>query len=338
MRGADLAPIPRTERKRRGEALKPDIVAVTTRGDLSADLVVQCCAARNVTVFRFNSEDYPQYVTLQLDPLDPDSASLLLSDGDRVAIGRARGVWLRRPQWPVISRTVLDSLDRHLAVQEAVAAAGGLWRLLSRNCVSPADALQAARWKLPQLQRAAELGLAVPSTLVTSDQMEALKFLAEGPCVIKAIHEAHAQAETSFLTGFTEPIAPEQLEGIAVTPIFLQRRVDKAADYRVTVIGKQLFAARMVTPAGAPVDVRATRPRDSVIEAVDIDPLLEAACLQFVRAAGLRFGAFDFAEDAHGTMWFLECNPNGQWGWIESATRQPLTEALVDLLLQPEGA
>jgi hypothetical protein len=76
--------------------------------------------------------------------------------------------------------------------------------------------------------------------------------------VIKAIHEAHAQTGTSFLTGFTEPIEPKQLDGIDIAPVFLQRCVDKIADYRVTVIGSRVFAARLLTPAGAPVDVRAT--------------------------------------------------------------------------------
>lgn len=338
MREANGAPVPRVDGRWQAEDLKPDIVAVTTRGDLSADLVLQCCAARNIAVFRFNSEDYPQRVTFQLDPQDPESSCLLLSSGETVAIGRARSVWLRRPQWPVISPAVVDPLDRNLAVQEAVGAAGGLWRLLSHLCVSEPDALQAARWKLPQLRRAAELGFAVPRSLVTSDRKAALTFLEQGPCVIKAIHEAHAQTGTSFLTGFTEPIEPNQLEGIDIAPVFLQRRVDKIADYRVTVIGSRVFAARLLTPAGAPVDVRATQPQECAIQTVELDPVLEAACLRFVRAAGLRFGCFDFGEDAQGTTWFLECNPNGQWGWIESATGQPITEAIVDLLLRPNGA
>ena len=30
---------------------------------------------------------------------------------------------------------------------------------------------------------------------------------------------------------------------------------------------------------------------------------------------------------------FLECNPNGQWGWIEDELNLPMSEALVDCLL-----
>src|SRR6202035_5192115 len=105
-------------------------------------MVVQCCASRGVEIFRFNSEDYPQHVGLELQPLHPEIAQFLLTDDRQVHIGQARGIWLRRPQWPVISPDVTDPLDRQLATRESVAAAGGLWRLLATRCVSPPDALQ----------------------------------------------------------------------------------------------------------------------------------------------------------------------------------------------------
>ena len=46
---------------------------------------------------------------------------------------------------------------------------------------------------------------------------------------------------------------------------------------------------------------------------------LETACAASAAEEGLR-GAADsvrFAEDAQGLPWFLECNPAGQWGWLE---------------------
>lgn len=47
---------------------------------------------------------------------------------------------------------------------------------------------------------------------------------------------------------------------------------------------------------------------------------------------GLVYGAFDFAVDAVGTWWTLECNPAGQYGFIEDATGLPITAALADVL------
>jgi hypothetical protein len=34
----------------------------------------------------------------------------------------------------------------------------------------------------------------------------------------------------------------------------------------------------------------------------------------------LRYGRLDFIRDQYGTLWFLECNPNGQFGWLDDST------------------
>ena len=214
-------------------------------------MVVQRCVKRGVEIYRFNSEDYPQHIGIQLDPLHPEAAQLLLADDRRVAIGQARGIWLRRPQWPVIAPAVTDPLDRQLAVRESVAAAGGLWRLLAHRCVSPADVLQAARWKLPQLQLAARLGFNIPETIVTTNLEAAQRFVAAGPTVIKAVQDAYARVGTTLLTGMTERVRPDDLQGVEAAPVMLQREVAKLADYRVTVIGREVFACQYHHPGGS---------------------------------------------------------------------------------------
>ena len=313
--------------------LTPDIVAVTTRTDVSADMVVQCCATRGVEIYRFNSEDYPQHIGLELDPVHPEGAQLRLTDDRSIAIGRARGIWLRRPQWPVVAAGVTDPLDRQLAVRESVAAAGGLWRLLEHRCVSSADALQAARWKLPQLHLAARLGFNVPETIVTTNLAAAQRFAAAGPTVIKAVQDAYVRVGTTLMNGVTERARPDALDGVELAPVMLQREVAKVADYRVTVVGRQVFAGKITTPVGSPLDVRATDPAECEITEIGLPTPVHDACLAFVEAADLRFAAFDLAETADGAMWFFECNANGQWGWIELATGAPMTNALVELLI-----
>lgn len=47
---------------------------------------------------------------------------------------------------------------------------------------------------------------------------------------------------------------------------------------------------------------------------------------------GLRFAALDFVVAPDGEWWFLECNPNGQWAWIEDNTEMPITRALAEAL------
>ncbi|MGA4840685.1 hypothetical protein [Streptomyces sp. G45] len=59
---------------------------------------------------------------------------------------------------------------------------------------------------------------------------------------------------------------------------------------------------------------------------------VRAAVIAYLHAYGLIFGAFDFALDGNGTWWFLECNPNGQWAFVDGPTSRAVTRALADTL------
>ena len=198
-------------------------------------MVVQRCGDRGVSIFRFNSEDFPSAVGLNVDPLRPEMATLLLGDGGAVAIGRVRGIWLRRPQWPVIRPEVTDEGDRMLAIQESVASIGGLWRLLGKRCVSAPDALQSARWKLPQLQLAASVGFRVPRTIVTTAAKSAECFLRGGDAVLKAVQDMAVQVDGVVRYGFVQSASTADLNGATASPLLLQQRIAKTADWRVTV-------------------------------------------------------------------------------------------------------
>lgn len=61
----------------------------------------------------------------------------------------------------------------------------------------------------------------------------------------------------------------------------------------------------------------------------------------YLKCAELAYGAFDFAEDADGTWWFLECNQSGQFGFVEVETGQPIARTIAEWLARPapdEGA
>ncbi len=49
------------------------------------------------------------------------------------------------------------------------------------------------------------------------------------------------------------------------------------------------------------------------------------------------FGAFDFVVQPDGTWRVLECNPAGQWLWLEYQAGLPIAAALADLLAKGTG-
>uniref|UniRef100_A0AAU3H0T1 ATP-grasp ribosomal peptide maturase n=1 Tax=Streptomyces sp. NBC_01401 TaxID=2903854 RepID=A0AAU3H0T1_9ACTN len=91
---------------------------------------------------------------------------------------------------------------------------------------------------------------------------------------------------------------------------------------------------RITAPPGV-VDWRAEYKNLSYAP-VGCPPYMQHALHRFLDSFDLAYGAFGFAVTEDGAWWFLECNPNGQWAWLEAATGLPLTRAIADLLEQGE--
>jgi hypothetical protein len=157
-------------------------------------------------------------------------------------------------------------------------------------------------------------------------------FVAEARTILKAVAEARVLIGEEERIGNTVEINDTfDLDSVRPTPVLLQRRIEKVADLRVTAVGHRLFPVRIVTPADAPLDFRLTDPNDCLYELVELSAAVSAALIAYQDHWGLRFGAFDPAEDQDGRLWFLECNPAGQWAWLEPPTGLDITSALLDL-------
>lgn len=65
----------------------------------------------------------------------------------------------------------------------------------------------------------------------------------------------------------------------------------------------------------------------------EVPDTVARACLALDRSLGLAYSAIDMVLTPDGRYVFLEINPSGQFGWIESVTGLPLIETLADLLV-----
>ena len=52
--------------------------------------------------------------------------------------------------------------------------------------------------------------------------------------------------------------------------------------------------------------------------------------LEYVNKLNMPFGAMDLIESSDGQWYFLECNPNGQWLWIQHLTNLPISNAIAE--------
>ncbi|MFI9356830.1 ATP-grasp ribosomal peptide maturase [Streptomyces lydicus] len=317
------------------------VLVCTEYEDATADLVIAELNRRRVPVLRFDpGGDFPSPLVLAARiGAGGTTASRTrpkggwggrLTAGARAAdLSAVRALYHRRPSpYPTNS----GEQAARFAGQENRRGLGGVLGTLP-GCLylSHPQAVARAEYKPAQLDAAIRAGLTVPATLITNDPGEAKQFCSEQPTIYKPLHAGAYEAEGEPAGIWAAPVEAVEIDGaVSRSAHLFQAQVPKVADVRAVVVGEQVFAARITAPPGV-VDWR-TEYQNLTYAPVACPEEIHGALVQFLDGFGLKFGAFDFAVTADGAWWFLECNPNGQWAWLEDAARLPLTRAIADLL------
>ncbi|KUL21223.1 ATP-grasp ribosomal peptide maturase [Streptomyces regalis] len=306
------------------------VLILTSEEDVTADMVVVHLNASGVPVVRLDPADLTGGVALSGEYVHGAFRGHLSSAGRLVSIEGLRSVWIRRPGTAAARAAVPSGW----LTEEAGQALYGMLRGCDARWMNHPDAARRARHKPWQLRVAQRCGLPVPATLITTFPQAARDFADRYPdLVVKPVSGTHPQDPPRAVP--TSRVAPDaDFSAVAFGPTLLQRRVAKRADIRLTVVGERLLAARRATDAEAEVDVRFDT-SDVPWCPVEVAPRVAEAVRAYMREAELAYGAFDFAEDADGTWWFLECNQSGQFGFIEVDTGQPIALGIAEWLARP---
>ncbi|WP_030180062.1 ATP-grasp ribosomal peptide maturase [Streptomyces violaceorubidus] len=314
------------------------VLVVTALEDVTADWVVAALNQREVPVVRVDPADIGSGLTFgfRLDAHDPSWSGPLRTESREVELEEIGAVYYRRPT-PYGSRFArLPRQQRQFATAEARHGLDGvLHSLCSAVYVNHPAAVARAEFKPGQLKAFVELGLRIPTTLVTNDVVAAREFSEEHPSVVCKTFRGLPPGEDGRAGAiWTQRVHHEDFDdSLSVTAHLFQAEVPKVGDVRATVVGRRVFAQRITDPRGA-LDWRCGDWNDLVHTPVAVPAVVETALHGYLAASGLVFGCFDFALTGDGSApddwWAIECNPNGQWGWLPDAPA--ITEAFADIL------
>ncbi|MFI6347484.1 ATP-grasp ribosomal peptide maturase [Streptomyces sp. NPDC050560] len=306
------------------------VLVCTQDEDATADLVISELSRRRVPVIRFDpGRDFPTAAVLAARTA-ADGWCGRLTVGARTAdLSAVRALYHRRPSaYPTNS---VQQIARFAARENRRGLGGVLGALPRCLYVSHPQAIARAEYKPAQLDAATRIGFTVPATLITNEPREARRFCADQPTVYKPLHADAYDIEGEPAGIWTAPVEADEIDhAVSHSAHLFQARVPKVADVRAVVVGARVFSALITAPSGT-VDWRQEY-RSLVYEPVDCPETTRRALVRFLTGFGLSFGAFDFAVTPEGAWWFLECNPNGQWAWLEEAAGLPITSAIADLL------
>lgn len=306
------------------------VLVVTQADDMTADAVVGELNSRGVPVVRFDSADFPGNLTMVAEIGGGRGLSGRLTTATRTAdLANVRSLYYRRPS--AFSFPGLSTQDaRFAAVQARYGLGGVLTSLPGCLYVNHPHAIADAEFKPAQLSTAVALDFDVPPTLIANDPREARAFMSSHRKVIhKALGANRYEVDKKSAAVWTEEVCSADIDDrVAVTAHLFQEMVEKKWDLRVTVAGKKMFFVRIDSPL---LDWR--RDYDQARYRATRAPAgLAGRIRSYLAHFRLASGCFDFAIDQDDRPVFLECNPNGQWAWLEAETGLPMSAAFADLL------
>jgi len=322
-------------------ALEKRILIITQADDFHAIAVAEALERKRANVTLWATSDFPARA---------DESAHFSTDGKKSI--RIRGttldlldpvfdvVWRRRPTY-VIDRKALHPADRVFADTECSLFRNSLYRLLAPDAfwVNPVEEAARAGSKLLQQEAAGKVGLTMPETLFTNSPGEIREFLAHHDKVIyKPLSAAGWKDQDSNFLPYTALVTEKDLvadEVLRQTPGIFQELIPKAYELRVTVIGRQVLAAKVLSQETEKGKIDWRRSYDELrFEPIRLPPGVARECVSLLAELGLVFGCFDFIVTPTGEHVFLEVNEMGQFLFIERYCGLPLLDAFSELLLQ----
>lgn len=310
------------------------ILVITSANDRTADRVVAEVQRRGATAHRFDFSEFPANLSMSAR-LDNRSgwSGTIETTSTTVNLADIQSIYYRRPtDFSFPEDVAVDDLT--FAKAEARRAFGGLLFSMPVRWVNHPSRVADAEFKPYQLDIARKCGLKIPPTLLTDDPSRARDFCDSRTAVVyKPLSAANIVAGDSVALIFTSRVNADEVDNpdVAVTMNMFQEWIPKSYDVRLTVFGSRMFGVAIYADTADSyldwrIDYTSLR-----YECVEIPTSVSTGVSAYLKRFGLLYGAFDFAV-AGEDWYFLECNANGQYGWIEAETGLPMTGALAELL------
>ncbi|WP_405087925.1 MvdC/MvdD family ATP grasp protein [Microbispora sp. NBC_01389] len=320
------------------------ILILSAADDASVEMVVPHLRERGADFLWWDPGDYPAESRITSRLTGEGWRHSLRTGGMTYDTSQFSAVWNRRPSPSRAPDSVSD--DDHRRYVEKIA------QILLYGWEDTLD----ARWfpgrtidvirlqnKLLNLAAATRLGFATPETLVTNDAEELIPFWEEagGELIAKQVEYVPFHIGGEEHVFYTTPVTRRHLthrDRLGASPVILQPYVDKAVELRITVVGDRVFAAEIHSQGSRTTryDYRHYERSFSTYGIHRLPEDVERRCLALTASLGLPYGCIDVILTPDGRYVYLEINPTGQWGWIESATGLPISAAIADWLVAAE--
>lgn len=310
--------------------MKKNVLIISNTGDIHTDDLVSACKRLDVNCFRYNTDLFRLDGVVNWDLLNDGVLKIhdhicRLSDFNLLIYRRPTQVHRYRKDIELWVGALIDN------EWDVIERAFSFY--VSGKVVNSIAASAAAKNKLIQIRVAKEVGLAVPETVISSDIQVLREFLERGICITKGIGSGSILIDRVLRTARTSIIRMGSLDGLDAigSPTLLQRYVKPKAMWRLVAVGEKVFGFRLQGDIlNTEIDSRVVEDQlEGGLSKIPYD--IEEKYMKMLSKLSLLYASSDFIEDENGCLWFIDLNPEGQWGAYEERFGVPISNEIISL-------
>ncbi|MEE6126281.1 ATP-grasp ribosomal peptide maturase [Chryseobacterium arthrosphaerae] len=311
------------------------ILCITHSQDFyNIEIFFEYLSSKNIPYFRLNSDRLNHFQKISINE---NSFELTDESGNTVHSDDIKGVWHRKA-WRISVPEELDEDYVKIFLNE--------YGNLRYNLITT---LEDIPWinpyenekkvdgnKMHQLKVAQKNNLTVPKTIYSNDDEKITAFFHQY-CKGKAIAKLHGvtaktmSGENMISTTVIEEETLEHLSDIAYCPMIFQPYIDKEYELRIVYVDGEFFTGMINNSENA--DWRIAR-EGYFWSAYELPDPVRKNLTSMMKEMGLYIGAIDMIKGKDGQYYFLEVNPQGEWGMLQKELGFPIAERIADNLIK----
>ncbi|MFP7655633.1 ATP-grasp domain-containing protein [Chryseobacterium proteolyticum] len=178
--------------------------------------------------------------------------------------------------------------------------------------------------------------LTIPKTLFSNDEEEITAFF-HTYCNGKAVAKLHGViaksmgGENMLSTTIIREDNLESLADIAYCPMIFQPYIEKEYELRIMYVDGEFFTGKINNSEHA--DWRVNQ-GNYTWSAYELPEDIKSSLTSMMKEMGLYMGAIDMIKGRDENYYFLEVNPQGEWGMLQKELNFPIAERIADNLIK----
>ncbi|AZA77413.1 ATP-grasp ribosomal peptide maturase [Chryseobacterium sp. G0186] len=311
------------------------ILCITHSQDFyTIDLFFQYLSSHNIPYFRLNSD---QLNHLQKISINQNSFEITDESGKTIHSDNIKGVWHRKA-WRITVPEELDQEYERIFLNEYGNLRYNLITTLENiPWINPYEKEKKIDGnKMLQLKIAERNNLTIPQTLFSNDDEKITVFFHQY-CAGKAIAKLHGvtqktmNGENMMSTMIIEDETLEHLSDLAYCPMIFQPYIEKEYELRIMYVDGAFFTGKINNSTNA--DWRLSD-ENYFWSAYELPDPVKMNLTSMMKEMGLYMGAIDMIKGQDGEYYFLEVNPQGEWGMLQKELGFPIAERIADNLIK----